>query len=626
MQRRPEIPEIPTAKPFVHEIIDTRPRITQSAPLVGAAGPVGISSVLPKGSMASITSMRATEDTAPGKPELSSTRAPESTRQRTDTEEVPEKTAPSGPAPERAAEPQRQTGAAHAPEETASPTLPQPQKTGEIEDHSRPSLLPVEERTEQQIQNERIISRSEPGAELLTMGRTEAESLIFNQPVLKLNLPKPKTAASSQKLEGQLSEASQAMKPTQGFTQTSMPSYFQTSVFGRSAEDQPVRAVGHLVRDSRWSSEETKWNPAVGGFEAPRVAASAAFADLEKVIHPTGASSDSGSPRYTASFNIVEEIAKMDDSRGRERGRERDLASRRTTSAQEMQTHGAMEKDKSAVRYQKSAQEANVRQAGFAAAMEKLSRHMPLRYAENTVRNASTSIESILKKAYKDDWVSDANAANLVALVMKTSSKFTYDHCSRVVDLSLSLAEELGIKDERSRREIADGAMFHDIGEIGVGLGNAQESETRGVSEFIKSALTKGSFLHDIGKIKIPKEILYKPGRLTDEEYEILKQHPIIGEQIVRPIPSLRHCMPTIRHHHERWDGRGYPDGLKGEDIPVSARIISIVDVYDALVSERPYKKGMPKDEALRIIRQGAGTQFDPTLVEAFAKIVESRS
>jgi putative two-component system response regulator len=129
--------------------------------------------------------------------------------------------------------------------------------------------------------------------------------------------------------------------------------------------------------------------------------------------------------------------------------------------------------------------------------------------------------------------------------------------------------------------------------------------------------------LHDIGKIGIPREILEKPGKLTPEEYEIIRQHPILGEQMARPIPSLRHTMPTIRHHHERWDGAGYPDGIRGEAIPISARIISLVDVYDALVSERPCKKAIPGREALNTLRKEAGARFEPHLVEVFIGLVE---
>ncbi|MBO4501599.1 MAG: HD domain-containing protein [Clostridia bacterium] len=137
--------------------------------------------------------------------------------------------------------------------------------------------------------------------------------------------------------------------------------------------------------------------------------------------------------------------------------------------------------------------------------------------------------------------------------------------------------------------------------------------------------------MHDIGKIKISDTILNKPGRLTPEEYEIIKMHSVFGGDIIRrtisEIEEKEYCeiaYNIARHHHERYDGTGYPDGLKGEAIPLEARIMALADVYDALVSERVYKKAFPKEEAVRIIREGAGTQFDPRLVPLFLECVET--
>ncbi len=254
------------------------------------------------------------------------------------------------------------------------------------------------------------------------------------------------------------------------------------------------------------------------------------------------------------------------------------------------------------------------------------SKEQPLKHTMQAAQHASTSIESILKKSQKETWTGDEMAAKLIALLMKSSSEYTYDHSTRVIDLSVMLAKEMGIKDEQTLKNIEEGAMFHDIGEVELDLEKAPQGVKNRLSKYIGIADLKNcSFLHDIGKIKIPEEILYKPSRLTDEEYEILKQHPIIGEQILKPIPSLQHVVPVVRHHHERWDGKGYPDGLEGNEIPQSARIISITDAFDAMISDRPYRKGMPVQEALKEIKKGAGTQFDPTLVEAFLKVVEKQ-
>lgn len=240
------------------------------------------------------------------------------------------------------------------------------------------------------------------------------------------------------------------------------------------------------------------------------------------------------------------------------------------------------------------------------------------------VKHASTSIESILKKSHTDVWTGEEMAAKLIALLMKSASNYTYEHSSRVIDLSVALAQEMGITDETQLKEIEDGAMFHDIGEVELDLENAPPQVRERLSRYIGAADLKNcSFLHDIGKVKIPDSILYKPTRLTDEEFEIIKQHPVIGEQILKPIIPLQHALPVVRHHHERYDGKGYPDGISGASIPYAARIVSITDSFDAMVSDRPYRKGMPIDKALAELKKGSGTQFDPELVAAFVKVAE---
>lgn len=131
--------------------------------------------------------------------------------------------------------------------------------------------------------------------------------------------------------------------------------------------------------------------------------------------------------------------------------------------------------------------------------------------------------------------------------------------------------------------------------------------------------------MHDVGKIGIPDYILLKPGRLSDEEWEIMKTHTSIGRSILdnHDSPIMQMAARIAECHHERWDGSGYPNGLSGEDIPLEARIVSICDVFDALTSERPYKHAWPLDQALDLLRNEAGRQFDPLLVERFLEIVE---
>jgi HD-GYP domain-containing protein (c-di-GMP phosphodiesterase class II) len=130
-------------------------------------------------------------------------------------------------------------------------------------------------------------------------------------------------------------------------------------------------------------------------------------------------------------------------------------------------------------------------------------------------------------------------------------------------------------------------------------------------------------FLHDIGKVGIPESVLCKTGPLSPSEWDVMRSHPTIGAQIVAPIRFLGDATLVIRHHHERFDGTGYPKGLRGEDIPLAARIFAIADSFDAMTSDRPYRKALHVERALGEIRDGAGTQFDPEVVEVFVDLVE---
>ena len=139
--------------------------------------------------------------------------------------------------------------------------------------------------------------------------------------------------------------------------------------------------------------------------------------------------------------------------------------------------------------------------------------------------------------------------------------------------------------------------------------------------------ITWGAYLHDIGKLAIPDKILLKPERLTDEEYAIIKRHVIYGYDLIKNIEGLPETTKNVvLYHHERWDGKGYMKGLSGTDIPLEARIFAVIDVFDALISERPYKKPWPIDKALEEIKNEAGTHFDPTVVEAFLDLMQDHS
>ncbi|WHY68000.1 HD-GYP domain-containing protein [Neobacillus sp. SuZ13] len=127
--------------------------------------------------------------------------------------------------------------------------------------------------------------------------------------------------------------------------------------------------------------------------------------------------------------------------------------------------------------------------------------------------------------------------------------------------------------------------------------------------------------LHDIGKVHIPDSILMKPGKLTEEEFEIIKSHPSVGAEAVQNVHGIKDSLSVIRSHHERWDGKGYPDQLAGEEIPLLARVTSIADAFDAMTSSRSYRAAMPLEEAYKRILEGKGSQFDPSLVENFIKV-----
>ncbi|MDD5660142.1 MAG: HD-GYP domain-containing protein, partial [Actinomycetota bacterium] len=136
--------------------------------------------------------------------------------------------------------------------------------------------------------------------------------------------------------------------------------------------------------------------------------------------------------------------------------------------------------------------------------------------------------------------------------------------------------------------------------------------------------LTLLATLHDIGKIAIADNILSKPGKLTTDEWDLIKKHPEVGYRIVESSPELAIIADDILSHHEWWNGRGYPRGLKGEEIPLLSRIIAVVDAYDAMINDKPYRKAMTKDEAIEELKRCSGTQFDPNIIDQFIKMLSS--
>ncbi len=184
----------------------------------------------------------------------------------------------------------------------------------------------------------------------------------------------------------------------------------------------------------------------------------------------------------------------------------------------------------------------------------------------------------------------------------------------QLVSANIETLEVLG--NAIAKRDSETGAHNYRVTIFAIRLG-----ETVGLNHIQMRALIKGAFLHDVGKIAISDTILLKPGKLTTDEFTVMKQHVGHGFDIVASAPSLRNASDVVLYHHEKFDGSGYPKGLKSSDIPMTARIFAIADVFDALISSRPYKGSIPFDEALAIITEGAGNHFDPVLVAAFITI-----
>ena len=172
-----------------------------------------------------------------------------------------------------------------------------------------------------------------------------------------------------------------------------------------------------------------------------------------------------------------------------------------------------------------------------------------------------------------------------LAAAIDAKDPYTHGHTSRVTNYSLTLADAL-IKQFR-------------------------------LDDKFRENLHISSLLHDIGKIGIPEKVLNKAGRLNEEERKIIQQHPVIGVNIVQPIKELKDCLDGIKYHHERYDGKGYPEGLKGKQIPLSAAIISVADAFDAITTDRPYRKGLSFKEALCELTRCSSTQFNPLVVKA---------
>ena len=180
-----------------------------------------------------------------------------------------------------------------------------------------------------------------------------------------------------------------------------------------------------------------------------------------------------------------------------------------------------------------------------------------------------------------------------------------------VVEMVKAMAGALYAKSDYNKVHHLETARFSEMVAKVLGLNQRQVEQIR-----------VAGLLHDVGLLSVPEEIINKPGQVTPDELRVLMQHPIMGAQMFRPIHALKEICDILENHHECWDGTGYPRGLKGEEIPLAARILAIVDAYHAMISDRPYRPAMSKDKAKRVLRNGAGTQFDPFLIDIFIAVL----
>ena len=201
-------------------------------------------------------------------------------------------------------------------------------------------------------------------------------------------------------------------------------------------------------------------------------------------------------------------------------------------------------------------------------------------------------VRSLLNlKAYTDELECAESVLFALARSIEAKDPYTGGHCERLSEYSARLGQQIGLAEEQI------------------------------------TALQRAGIVHDIGKVAVPDSILCKPGPLTEAEWTILREHPVVGEKICKPLKSFRLVLPIIRHHHEKLDGSGYPDGLKGDDIPLTARVLQIVDVFDALTTERPYKQALSPPEALEVMTiEVAKGWWDPHLFAEFRQMSNGKS
>jgi putative two-component system response regulator len=227
---------------------------------------------------------------------------------------------------------------------------------------------------------------------------------------------------------------------------------------------------------------------------------------------------------------------------------------------------------------------------------------------EDRIRGISAGADDFLNKPFD-------RAELLMRVKACIRTKRLTDDLERAESILVALSNAIEAKDSYTEGH-AERVAHYSV-QIGKKLGLSPDALVR---------LRLGGILHDVGKIGIPEAILNKPGPLEGEEWVIMRKHPEIGDKICSPLRSLKDVIPIIRNHHERYDGSGYPDGLKGEDIPIEARIVCLADVYDALATTRSYKRAFSREQSIEILRADAARGlFDPKVVEAFIAYLDER-
>ena len=242
--------------------------------------------------------------------------------------------------------------------------------------------------------------------------------------------------------------------------------------------------------------------------------------------------------------------------------------------------------------------------------------------------NYWTHLKEILQARYVQIF-SLGILAILIALIYALSPWYMILMLSPLFIVQISLREHMKLQRQAhlafekiakivSSRDPYTGIHSEEVAELAVKL-----AKTLNLPEKEIARIETAARVHDLGKIAVPDAILLKPGPLTEEEWKVMKQHPVVSAEILSDLEIYKDCVDIIRHEHEHWDGSGYPDGLKGEEIPLGSRIIAVADVWHALLSDRPYRKAYTKEEARKIMQEMAGKTLDPKLVEVFLKIVE---